>query len=169
MNELPGQRSGVILDFRENASRRRLERELKAEASALLSIRGPNPYSDFILKNGARPERNQAATIGRLMNIQVRALDGSLQPPQKKKKNSRKENRSFQEDRYIDDILRLRSALISLAQNESDPALAIRYIDPKFGDVSVIREHLSRAVLWINQFAEEWDREQRTHGGQGPI
>jgi hypothetical protein len=73
------------------------------------------------------------------------------------------------QDEYVDQILRLRNALTNLAQNEGDPAVVIRYIDPLFGDASVIREHLAHAVQWINRFAEEWGLEQETHGGQRPV
>ena|SRR5579872_1572975 len=71
------------------------------------------------------------------------------------------------EDDYIDEILRFRCALANLAENNSDPAEIIRYMDPLFGDAEVIREHLHHAVRWINKFAEEWDREQTTHGNAG--
>ena len=71
------------------------------------------------------------------------------------------------ESDYIDEIVRFRSALVNLAENGSDPATLIRYMDPLFGDAQVIREYLYRAVRWINRFAEEWDREQKTHGSPG--
>ena len=70
---------------------------------------------------------------------------------------------------YIDEILRFRCALVNLAANNSDPADIIRYMDPLFGDVPVIRAHLDHAVRWINQFAEEWGHEQKTHGSAGEI
>ena len=73
------------------------------------------------------------------------------------------------EDDYIDEILRFRCALANLAENNGDPAEIIRYMDPLFGDAVVIREHLHHAVRWINKFAEEWDREQRTHGNTGQV
>jgi hypothetical protein len=73
------------------------------------------------------------------------------------------------ESDYIDEILRFRCALANLAENESDPATLIRYMDPLFGDAQMIREHLYRAVTWINRFAEEWNREQGTHGNPGQI
>ena len=70
---------------------------------------------------------------------------------------------------YIDEILRFRSALVNLAANKSDPADIIRYMDPLFGDVPVIRAHLAHAVRWINRFAEEWGHEQNTHGSSGEV
>lgn len=79
-------------------------------------------------------------------------------PPSKRVKKHQTESD------YIDEILRFRCALVNLAQNDSDPAVVIRYMDPLFGDVPLIREHLDHAVRWINRFAEEWSREQTTHG-----
>jgi hypothetical protein len=70
---------------------------------------------------------------------------------------------------YIEQILRFRCALVNLAANNSDPAEIIRYMDPLFGDVPVIRAHLDHAVRWINRFAEEWDHEQKTHGSPGEV
>ena len=79
----------TVLNFEQNAARIRLARELRAEAVTLTASHGVNPYSDFILRHGCRPDRDQAGTIGRLMGIQVRASDGTLQPRRAKKvKNS---------------------------------------------------------------------------------
>lgn len=53
---------------------------LSAEAAALDVWHGPNLYSSFLRKNGVRPDRHQAATIGLLMGTKVLASDGSRQP-----------------------------------------------------------------------------------------
>ncbi|CDX59611.1 hypothetical protein MPL3365_30754 [Mesorhizobium plurifarium] len=53
---------------------------LAAEAAALDAWHGPNLYSSFLRKNGVRPDRDQAATIGLLMGTKVLASDGSRQP-----------------------------------------------------------------------------------------
>jgi hypothetical protein len=173
MDELcPETDNSTVLNFEQNATRIRFARDLRTEAATLTASHGINPYSDFILRYGCRPDRDQADTIGRLMGIQVRASDGTLQPRLTKttKNTARGARRREQtQDEYVDQILRLRSALANLAQNEGDPAVVIRYIDPLFGDASVIREHLAHAVHWINRFAEEWGLEQETHGGQRPI
>ena len=58
--------------------------ELEAEAKALEAWFGKNLYSDFLLKNKARPDRSQAAAIGALMGGRVMASDGSMQPPRRK-------------------------------------------------------------------------------------
>src|SRR5882672_6135379 len=53
---------------------------LKIEARALEATHGKNPYSDFLLKHGRRPNQNEAAGMGRMMNMRLKAADGSLQP-----------------------------------------------------------------------------------------
>jgi hypothetical protein len=159
---------GNIVAFDDAADRLRAIRELRAEANALVEAHGHNAYSDFILRHGRRPDRNQAVAIGRLMGIRVRAADGTLQPRRTKTKQPVAHPVKHQqrtEGDYIDQILRLRCALANLAENKGDPAEVIAYIDPLFGDASVIREQLAHAVQWINRFAEEWGHEQETRGG----
>jgi hypothetical protein len=163
---------GDIVDFAEAAARLRSERELQIEAKVLQESCGPNPYSDFLLKNGQRPSRKEAKTIGRLMGVRVRASDGTLQPqPTKVESSVARRARDCQqtEDDYVDQILRLRSALAKLSQNRGDPAVVIRYMDPLFGDDSVIREQIAHAVRWINRFAEELGCEQEPRGGPQSI
>lgn len=145
-------------------------RELRSEAAALRSVHGENAYSDFVLKHLRRPDRDQAAAIGRLMGVRVRAADGTLQPePTKAERVAARKSRRQQrvENDYVDQILRFRCALANLAQNNSDPADLIRYMDPLFGDELVIREQIAHAVQWINRFAGELGREQATRGSSG--
>jgi hypothetical protein len=97
----------------------------------------------------------------RLRPERARPLDDARQP---KRPTRREKPRRSAEGDYIDEIVRFRCALANLAENKGDPADLIRYMDPLFGDAVVIREHLHHAVRWINRFAEEWDREQTTHG-----
>jgi hypothetical protein len=162
----------AVLSFEERAARVRAARELRSEIAALEAAHGGNPYTDFILHHGHRPSPEQAATIGCLMGVRVRAADGTLQPQpttaEKAKARKAKHFRQTEAD-YIDQIVRFRCVLATLAQNDGDPADIIRYMDPLFGDAAAIREHLAHAVQWINRFAEEWDREQETHGGQGQV
>jgi hypothetical protein len=160
---------GNVIAFDDAAVRLRLIRELRLEAEALISTFGQNPYSDFLFKNGRRPDPGQAATIGRLIGIRVRASDGSLQPTPTKAQRAearRSKTRRQVEADYFEQVMRLRTALVQLSKNNSDPAEIIAYVDPLFGDDSLIREHLARAVRWINRFAEEWEHEQETGGGQ---
>jgi hypothetical protein len=146
--------------------------QLRAEAGAFVERYGKNPYSDFLLKHRGRPDRDQAATIGRLMGVRVRAADGSIQPRQTKvERAAAKKAKHYQEAEsdYIDQIVRFRCALANLAKNTGDPADVIAYIDPLFGDVEMIRDQLAHAVHWINRFAEEWNHEQETRGGPGQV
>jgi hypothetical protein len=141
--------------------------ELRAEAASLTERYGKNPYSDFLLAHGKRPDRDHAASIGRIMGVRVRATDGSLQPQQTKAEQAaarRAKNYQRTEADYLDQVLRFRCVLEQLAKNDGDPADVIAYINPLFGDASVIREKLDHAVQWINRFAEEWNREQETRG-----
>jgi hypothetical protein len=163
---------GAVVNFEESAARIRSTRDGRAEAATLALTHGTNLYTDFVMRHGRRPDRKQAATIGRLMGVQVRAADGTMQPLRTKadKKAARAaKDAERTEDDYIDQILKLRCALANLAEIEGDPAVVIRYMDPLFGDASVIREHLAQAVIWINRFAEEWGREQETRGGPGRV
>ena len=142
------------------------------KSSSFGSSLGPNLYSDFVLKNGYRPDPAQAATIGRVIGHRVKAADGSLQPaPTRAEKAAagRAKKRSRKDVDGLEQILRLRRALASLAQNDRDPADIIHYIDPLFDDVLVIREQLAHAVNWINQFAEEWERDQKASGNPRSI
>jgi hypothetical protein len=99
----------------------------------------------------------------------------ALQYPRLKTQNATLRNSSGRvaeqqtEADYIDEILRFRCALVNLAANNSDPADIIRYMDPLFGDVPLIRAHLAHAVRWINRFAEEWGHEQKSHGSPGEV
>jgi hypothetical protein len=145
-------------------------RKLRAEAQDLIRARGSNPYADYLLKHYRRPGRKEAAAIGRLLGEQVRASDGSLQPKYSQRERALAKKAGLQkaaENDKLDQLIRLRSALASLAKNDGDPADIIRQVDPLFGDESAIREQLSHAVRWLNRFATEWDREQGPHRGQG--
>lgn len=111
------------------------------------------------------------AGIVDFMEAMLRLRPDRRKTTQPKSSNTRRKRkqRPPTEDDYIDEILRFRCALANLAENNGDPAEIIRYMDPLFGDAVVIREHLHHAVRWINKFAEEWDREQRTHGNTGQV
>lgn len=161
-----------VIDFEEGAARIRSKRRGMAEAASLAQIHGTNIYAEFVARHGHRPDRKQAATIGRLMGVQVRAADGTMQPARTKveKKIAQEEKQASQaEERYIDQILKLRCALANLAEIESDPAVIISYMDPFFGDVLVIRQHLAQAVTWINRFAKEWGGEQEACRSPGCV
>ena len=131
-------RNDRVVAFADAAEKVRASRALRAEILQLQESLGPNLYSDFVLKNGYRPDPAQAATIGRVIGHRVKAADGSLQPaPTRAEKAAagRAKKRSRKDVDGLEQILRLRRALASLAQNDRDPADIIHYIDPLFDDV----------------------------------
>lgn len=69
-----------VVHLNEAAKRAADARYFRAEARDFAARNGRNLYSDYILQHGRRPDPEHAATLGRLVNIQVRASDGSLQP-----------------------------------------------------------------------------------------
>jgi hypothetical protein len=160
--------SGNIVSFGDARGRLRCGQALRTEALALIQAHGYNAYSDFILKHGKRPDRCQAAAIGRLLGIRVRAADGTLQPQRIKQPRGAALRQQTKDD-FVEQVLRLRRALAYLSENRGDPADVIAYVDPLFDDVSVIRSQLPHAVYWINRFAEEWSREPKASGGPGQI
>ena len=64
--------SGNVVAFSEAVGRMCSNRELKAEAAALSKTKGGNAYTEFLLRHGKRPDRDQAAVIGHLMGVRVR-------------------------------------------------------------------------------------------------
>jgi hypothetical protein len=157
-----------VVSFEVAAPIARVRRDLRAEAAALIEAQGHNLYSNFLIRHGRRPERREAAAIGRLMGQRVRASDGSLQPrPSKADKAAigRAKSQRQKDEACLDQIVRLRCALANLSANQDDPAEVIQYIDPLFDDSSLIREQLAHAVDWLNRFAKEWGLEQESRGG----
>jgi len=137
--------------------------DLRAEALAISAKIGGNPYSDYILKHGKRPDRAEAAAIGRLIGQQVRASDGTLQPRRTKaERQAAKEAREGKKQRYRkwDHIARLRSAILQLAQNEDDPGPMINEIATS--ERAEIGANLRKSIDWLTRFMNEW----RRHGEQ---
>lgn len=69
------------LDFESSVRDLQSIRDLRIEADGLEALYGPNLYSKYLKQFGRRPDRQAAATMGRLMGGRVKADDGSLQPP----------------------------------------------------------------------------------------
>src|ERR1700742_2164223 len=116
---------GGVVSFEVAAPLARVRRDLRAEAMALAEARGPNLYSDFLNRNGRRPERAEAASIGRLMGQRVRAADGTLQPRQTKAEKAaagRVKSQRQKAEECLNQIVRLRCALANLSANQDDPA-----------------------------------------------
>jgi hypothetical protein len=143
--------------------------ELMMEAEAIEIWHGLNAYSDFIRKHGRRPDRKQAATIGRLLGGRVAADDGSMQPPLSKADRDVirdiKARRKAASRRY-DHILRLRNAIAALSENEDDPAEVIGHGSCLL-DGPAISAQLDIALCWLNRFAQEWHSREKKAGAAG--
>jgi hypothetical protein len=147
-----------------------LARVLLAEADSLEAWHGPNYYSTFLRKHRSRPDREQAATIGKLLGGRVEASDGSLQPPltaaDRQVIRDIKARRKAASRRY-DHILRLRDAIEALSKNEDDPADVIGRGSCLL-DGPEISAKLNNAICWLNRFAAEWHSREKnaSAGGQ---
>jgi hypothetical protein len=163
-NQGGGDRS-VILPLGDASEANKFRHLVVSEALALEAQNGKNAYSDYLLKYHKRPEVAEAVTIGRLLGGRVEAADGSLQPPLNKVDKlalrSIKARRNAASRRY-DHILRLRTALAALAQNEDDPAEIIAGGSILFDDPEISLQ-LDLALSWLSRFAQEWhSREKET-------
>lgn len=124
---------------------------IKMEARAFEARHGKNPYSDFILSRGRRPDQNEAAGMGRMMNLRLRAADGSLQPKLTKAEKAawRRFYRQKTETRQRhSELRRLRDAVRDLAAASISPVELSREID-------AIREHAIIALDYLSRFVEE--------------
>ena len=126
-------------------------RELILEAEAIEAWYGLNAYSSFIKKNGRRPDRTQAATIGRLLGGRVEAEDGTMQPALTESdrevlRGIRSRRRAA--SRRYDHILRLREAIAALSENEDDPADVIGTGSCLLNE-SAISAQLDMALCWL--------------------
>ena len=141
------------------------EREAREEAeTALLQevaqhklYHPANAYTDYIEKHKKRPDRETAAGIGKLLGCQVKADDGTMQPPKTKaQKASEQEARNLRKE---EEAIRLQcrsvtSAVGYLANCKDDPTEVIRMIDR--WETPAIIENIEHAVEWLTRFAKEW-------------
>ncbi|MEH3109028.1 MAG: ParB N-terminal domain-containing protein [Agrobacterium cavarae] len=146
----------------------KVDREAREEAEAALLqevaqhklYHAANAYTDYIENHKKRPDRETAAGIGQLLGCQVRADDGTMQPPKTKaQKASEQEARSLRKE---EEAIRLQcrsvtSAVGYLANCKDDPTEVIRMIDR--WETPAIIENIEHAVEWLTRFAKEW----RTH------
>jgi hypothetical protein len=156
--------AGVVrLD--EAAERAREIQCLKAEARDFEARNGKNLYSDFILKHGRRPDPDHAATLGELINIQVKASDGSLQPKlTRADRAARKKRRDEQElqRRPSRDARQVWCSLRDLGEIQTSPAdLACILLDRP--DSKGIRERLQHALEYLERVAEGMRHELERH------
>ena len=152
-----------VVGFGEARAELRAAAELRAEALAIEGWYGKNAYSDFLLRYCRRPNPGQAATMGRLMGVRLAASDGTLQPPltPAERRALREERKRHRSDAALDaQVLRLCRAIAGLAENDAAPSELIEHVCPHL-DEPVIREQLSRAVLWLSRFEEEWRRREK--------
>jgi hypothetical protein len=124
---------------------------VKMEARAFEARHGKNPYSDFILIHGRRPDKSETAGMGRMMNLRLRAADGSLQPKLTKADNAA--HRCFQHQqaearRKHSEVRRLREAIRNIAATSISPGELA-------GEGNPIREHAEIALEYLRRFVEE--------------
>lgn len=140
-------------------------RELRNEAVSFAIKHGQNAYSDYILKHCQRPDPKEAATIGRLIGMPVKASDGTMQPrPTRAERQAMKDAKEARNQRYRiwDHIARLRAALGQLAQIDAAPASIAGEICAS--DRPDLGANLQKSLAWLIRFAEEW----HGHGNQVP-
>ena len=143
------------------------DESLLLDADKFEAANGANLYSTFLRRHGQRPSRKQAATIGALMGVRVRATDGSLQPPlsnaeREKRRGLKDEQKEW--SRRLDHIWRVKGAVESLCQNEDAPCKVVGY---GIEELSEIREKLDSALEWLTRFAEELRRHEKVSGTEG--
>jgi ParB-like chromosome segregation protein Spo0J len=116
-----------------------------------------NAYTDYVEKHRKRPDRNTASDIGRLIGGQVKADDGTMQPPKSQaQKQSEREAKSLRKE---DEALRKQCRSITaafgyLAFCKDDPKDVIKMIDR--WETPAINENFEHAIDWFNRFAKEW-------------
>ncbi|WP_216331162.1 hypothetical protein [Rhizobium sp. X9] len=116
-----------------------------------------NAYTDYLEKHKKRPDRDTAADIGRLLGGQVKADDGTMQPPKSKSqkeadrenRNARKEESNLRKQAYHAYI-----SVCYLGQNHDDPKQLLHLINEY--ELPRMIEHFENAVDWFNRFAKEW-------------
>jgi hypothetical protein len=131
--------------------------DLALEADRIEARIGTNPYSSFLRKHGHRPERNQAATIGRIMGGRVRASDGSMQPILTRgERDAIKAIKSRRREwsQKIDSVYRTVAAIDSIAKNELDPATIAVCGKNEFSNAET-REKLAMAIRWLTRLSQE--------------
>lgn len=153
----------VVANFDQARAELRASGKLRAEAMAIEAWYGKNAYSDFLFRYRRRPDPTQAATMGRLIGARVRASDGTMQPALTTSERTavRAERKRHRVEAGLNtQVLRLCRAIAGLAENDAPPAELLDRICPHL-DEPIIREQLSRAVLWLSRFEEEWRRREK--------
>ena len=131
--------------------------DLNLEADKIAALNGSNLYSGFLREHGHRPDREQAATIGRLMGARVRASDGTMQPKLTAGESAairsiKKRRREWAQQ--VDHVQRTIAAITALSENHHEPSAVFNYGSDVFLSAE-IREKLDSALSWLKRFAED--------------
>jgi hypothetical protein len=143
--------------------------ELLYEASRLESTFGINAYSSFLRKHGGRPDRQQAAAIGSLLGGQVRASDGSMQPPLSKEDRAALrgiKTRRKEWAHQLEFTTRFKSAIEALSEIEATAGETPMI--PNYDlCTSEIRKKLESAISCLSRFAKELDAHEKDESAEG--
>jgi hypothetical protein len=135
---------------------------LKEYARDFEARNGSNPYSDFILKYGRFPSCEEAAGMGRMMNLRLKASDGSLQP--KLTTADKAARKRFRDERRAsrmrsENVRRLRQAVSDLAAIDASPSQLIEMLNSQTADAQT-RDNLKCALDYLTRFAQQWRRHE---------
>ncbi len=136
-------------------------RTLRQEALRFQTTHEDNPYSNYLLKYGRRPEPDQAANFGRLMGLRLKASDGSMQPiiSNEQKEAKIKARKIVRENELADaELSRACDAIAFLAENNLDPQILMGRLSPL--EEQRVDMEIDKAIKWLNRFADE----RRRHG-----
>jgi hypothetical protein len=129
-----------VVSFDEAAALVEQRDVLRAEAAEIEVAYGKNAYSDFLVRQGRYSEPRQAATLGQLTGLRVRASDGSMQPRRTKAERETTKairGRRHENARYSNQISRLLQAISSLAENADAPEEVLHHTHPQFDDPTI--------------------------------
>jgi hypothetical protein len=155
--------AATILSFPQAPQKTQTSTALKEEISALEARFGTNIYSDFLIRFGHRPNAQQAAVIGKLLDARVKADDGSLQPPPTRQRRAAERQARMTRKAELELELyasRLSSAVENLAQCRIDLPMLVSYLVAENGAPKLLGECES-AIEWLSRFAEEWRRREQ--------
>jgi hypothetical protein len=141
---------------------------LVAEATMLEAARGLNAYSSFLRKHGKRPNQKQSAVIGRLLGGQVKADDGTMQPPlSKADREAIKAIRRRRKDwaKTYSNFSRLKLAIHALAEIDESPGDLLRFCAQS---ELATKSQLTAAITFLERFAEEVSRYEPDARAESP-
>jgi hypothetical protein len=144
-----------VIPLGDAAERGTAAQALRAEARVLEAEHGRNPYSDYILKYGRRPLPQETAGMGRIMNLTLKASDGSTQPKRtRSEKEAWKAFRTKRRERHrlFVEISQLKHAVRDLAALKSEPSELVHEV---ILGRPAISEELKRALDYLRRFADE--------------